>query len=129
MTVYDNNRDRYTNGERSVRANIDEDPAQPTHPEQVVRSGYRPGWIWIPVAVLFLLIVLVLGTGFIYGDYSDRVRGYDNGTRLEQTDGQVTQPNASDLANPGNPELGTSGVGEERSSIPEAAPPLANDGQ
>jgi hypothetical protein len=93
------------------------------------RSGYRPGWIWIPVAVVALLTALLIGVGFIYGGYNDRLRGYDNGTAIEQTNGDTTQPGAGSPQQNTAPELGNQPQGEERSSIPEAAPPLANDGQ
>lgn len=137
MTVYDNNRQRsrdyrdaYGNDATALDNNHDAYDPQPFRADRDMRAGYRPGWIWVPVAVLFLLIVLVMGTGFIYGGYADRVRGYDDGTALEQTGGQVTQPNLpTPLPNPNAPEIGASGTGEEPSSLPEAAPPLANDGQ
>lgn len=94
-------------------------------------AGYRPGWIWIPLAVLFLLTALVLGTGFIYSSYNDGMRAYDNGTRLENTAGDTTLPGpaATPIVNAKPPEIGSQGLGEERSSIPEGAPPIANDGK
>lgn len=125
MAVYDN-QGANTNPNTGHTA-----PGEPaSSPGRDLRSGYRPGWIWIPVAVLFLLIVLVMGTGFIYGGYNDRTRAYDNGTAIEQTGGEMTQPSlATPFPNAPAPEIGAQGTGEELSSIPEAAPPLANDGQ
>lgn len=123
MTMYDNDRAApdYGRGE----------PAdQPFRAEREARAGYRPGWIWIPLAVLFLLIVLIMGTGFVYGGFGAGTRGYDDGTRLEQSGGQVTQPGlATPFPGSTAPEIGSDGLGEEPSSLPEAAPPLANDGQ
>jgi hypothetical protein len=134
MTVYDKGGEpersmRDPGAARPLSDDVHYSP-RPFRIDNEARTGYRPGWIWVPVAVLFLLIVLVMGTGFMYGGYADRVRGYDNGTLLEQRGGQMTQPSLpTPLANPAPPEIGNSGAGEERSSIPEAAPPLANDGQ
>jgi hypothetical protein len=123
MAVYDNQG-------ADTNTNRDLPDGQMYRTERDLRAGYRPGWIWIPVAVLFLLIVLVMGTGFIFGSYNDRTRGYDNGTALEQTGGEMTQPSlATPFPNAPAPEIGAQGTGEEPSSLPEAAPPLANDGQ
>lgn len=132
MTMYDKNAEpqRTAHDPGADRPLSDDEHYTPRPFRSEAGTGYRPGWVWIPIAVLFLLIILVMGTGFIFGGYNDRMRGYDNGTSLEQTGGQVTQPNlATPLANPNPPEIGSDGRGEEPSSLPEAAPPLANDGQ
>jgi hypothetical protein len=111
MTSYDANRDAYDR--------ISEE-----------RTGYRPGWVWIPIAVVLLLTILLIGVGFVYGGYNDPMRGYDDGTAIEQSGGQITQPNlATPVPNSGAPELGPNRSGDEPASIPEAAPALANDGQ
>lgn len=135
MSVYDHNREPERSGpERTapdptgLRDQGDHAHYTPAPFRAAPGAGYRPGWVWVPLAVLFLLIVLVMGTGFIYGGAGDSTRGYDNGTLLEQRGGQVTQP-GDDVTGSDAPELGVQGEGEERSSIPEAAPPLANDGQ
>jgi hypothetical protein len=137
MTIYNEERPN-TNAERraaqidaSYGNNRDAYDAQPFRADQDVRSGYRPGWVWIPLAVLFLLIVLVIGTGFVFGGYNDSMRAYDSGTLIENRDGPITQPSlATPQADAAPPEIGNQQrTGEEPSSLPEAAPPLANDGQ
>lgn len=137
MTVYDNSRKGYRqeNDERlapgaKVYPQSEHGPGG-TPADHRNATGYRPGWIWIPLAVLFLLTALILGTTFIYGGYSDGLRGYDNGTRLENVSGDATLPDVRVAPNAGGgpTEIGSQGVGEERSSIPEGAPPIANDGQ
>ncbi len=116
MSAYDNNRDTY-----------DE---QPFRAERDARAGYRPGWIWIPLAATLLLIILVVASGFIFGGYNDRTRGYDNGTAIEQSGGDTTMPNlATPVANPGAPEDGAAPLPGRPLVRPEEAPPLANDGQ
>jgi hypothetical protein len=116
VTIYDTNREG-----RSEQRFAD---------ERVARAGYRPGWIWIPVAVTLLLIILLVATGFIYGGYSDRVRGYDNGTAIEQTGGDTTMPSlATPMPLENAPETGAPAPLNRPVVRPEEAPPLANDGQ
>lgn len=132
MTVYDNQGEQHNanHHEDQGAAHEHSRTAHSQHAERDLRAGYRPGWVWIPLAVLFLLIVLVMGTGFIYGGYNDRMRGYDNGTALEQSRGEMTQPGLpTPFPNANAPETGIQGTGQADSSIPEAAPALANDGQ
>ncbi len=116
MSIYDTGRD-----ERDERPGAD---------DRAARAGYRPGWLWIPVAVTLLLITLVVATGFIYGGYSDRTRGYDDGTAIEQTRGDTTMPGlATPVIGQGAPEDGAEAQPGRPLVIPEEAPPLANDGQ
>jgi hypothetical protein len=118
--MYDNNQQGFADGRDAY------DP-QPARGDRDARAGYRPGWIWIPVVVVSLLIVLVIAVGFVYGGGSSGLRGYDDGTRIEQTQGDTTQPGTAPIQ--GAPELGNQPEGEERSSLPEAAPALSNDGR
>lgn len=116
MSIYDNTRD------------ADERPSY--RDEHMARAGYRPGWLWIPLAATLLLIILVIATGFVFGGYSDRTRAYDDGTRLEQTGGDVTMPGlATPMPNTGAPESGASPLPARAPVFPEEGAPLANDGQ
>lgn len=52
--------------------------------ERYRRDGYRPGWLLIGLATIFLVTVLFLGVAFISGDRYDGMRGGNQiDTRLE----------------------------------------------